>query len=145
MGVLDGSILTPEGLVKISDITVTPFGWSLGVAGGLIGFLPYLLSLVLLKRTFRNYQKGFIFSYENAQRYKFIGGLFIFGAVFLTPLSDMLTILSATLSNLPGHRHIVVSFGTPNAMNIVIGFIILVVSWVMAESSRLQDDQALTI
>lgn len=144
-GVLRNDVLTPEGMVNLTSLAFTPLSWSIGYIAGIIGFLPYFVGLIVLKSLFQSYKEGSIFSLENAQKYKYIGWLFMLNALLITPVSDLLMILSATLSNPPGHRYITVSFGTPQIVEILCSFLIVVISWVMVESYNLKEDQTLTI
>ena len=145
IGMLRNDVLTPEGMVSLSSLTLTPLSWSIGYMAAIVGFMPLFLGLFVLKRLFQNYKRGSIFLLENAQKYKYIGGLFILNALLIKPLSDMMMVLSATLSNPPGHRYITVDFGTPNVEDIICGLLVIVISWIMAESYKLKEDQTLTI
>ncbi len=139
------NVETPEGMVDLTTQTFTPLSWAIGYGAGILGFIPLLLGLLALKRLFKNYKKNSIFSYENAKEYRLLGWLFFFNAVFFKPLSNTMLVLSATLSNPPGHRYISLNFGTPNLEDLLCAFIILVISWVMAEGYKLKEDQSLTI
>lgn len=144
-GFFTNDIVTPEGPVKLLSLVFTPLSWSIGYTAEIIGFMPLFLTLLLLKRIFQNYRRGIIFSLENAKNYKYIGWLFFLSALVIGPLSNMMMVLSATLSNPPGHRYITVYFGTPNVEDIICGLLVIVISWIMAESYKLKEDQTLTI
>lgn len=144
-GLFTNEIQTPEGLVHLSSLNFTPLSWGIGYAAGIIGFIPLFLGLIILKRLFQNYTFGSIFSLENVKKYQYLGWLFFLNALFITPLSDMLMVLSATLSNPPGHRYLSITFGTPNLEDILYGLLIIVISWVMAEGYKIKEEQNLTI
>ena len=144
-GIVGKSVQTPEGYVNLSTVQWTPFSKTLGFSADILGLLPFVLSLFGLKSIFRNYQKGEIFSTANARHYKYLGWIFFFDALLIKSLSDMFTVLAVTLTNPPGHRYISLSFGTPNMKALFCGILVIVMSWVMLEASRLHDDQKFTI
>ncbi len=144
-GFISKPIETPEGIINLAHLKLTPLSWSIGIFGDFVILVPILLGLLVLKHLFQNYRDGNIFSLENAQKYKYLGWLFFLNGLFIIPISNMLMILTATLSNPPGHRYISLSFGTPNLEVLFFGMLVIVISWIMAEGYKLQEDQSLTI
>lgn len=143
-------IQTPEGFVNLSQIKWTLTSKTIGFSASALGLLPIFLSLFSLKSIFQNYQKGKIFTITNAQHYRRLGIFFFLDALLATSIADMLMVLAATLSNPPGHRYISISFGTPNIEALfcgilVCGILVIVISWVMLEASKLHEEQQLTI
>jgi hypothetical protein len=94
---------------------------------------------------FKNYQKGEIFTLKNAILYRRLGFLCLLDGALTSWLSDTLLGLALTLTNTPGQGYLSVSFGTQNIPPIFYGAIVILVSWVMIEASKLQDDQKFTI
>jgi len=144
-GIVGKSIETPEGYVNLSIVQWTSFSKTLGFCADILGLLPFVLSLFGLKSIFRNYQKGEIFSTANARHYKYLGWIFFLDALLIKSLSNTLMVLAVTLSNLPGHRYINIQFGSPNMKALFCGMIVIVISKVMLEASKLHDDQKFTI
>ncbi|OJW53390.1 MAG: hypothetical protein BGO67_01420 [Alphaproteobacteria bacterium 41-28] len=144
-GFISTPIQTPEGLINLAHLKLTPLSWSIGIFGAFVSIVPLFLGLLVLKHLFQNYRDGNIFSLENAQKYKYLGWLFLLDGLLAKPICDMLLILSATLSNPTGHRYISINFGTPNLEVLFSGVLVIVISWVMAEGYKLQEDQSLTI
>lgn len=138
-------VLTPEGFISLSEIKWTLTSKIIGFVACTLGALPIFLSLFSLKSIFQNYQKGKIFTITNAQHYRRLGVLFFLDALLATPIGDTLMILAATLSNPPGHRYISISFGPPNVEALFCGILVMVISWVMLEASKLHEEQQLTI
>lgn len=138
-------IQTPEGTVDLASIHWTPFSLLTALTSEILGILSFILSFYFLRCIFQNYKKGEIFSQVNATYYKYLGCFFFLHALIFKPISGMLMILAVTLSNAPGHRYISISFGSPNLGALFCGAVIIVISWVMLEASKLQDEQALTI
>jgi hypothetical protein len=144
-GLLERMIQTPEGYINLSSVHWTLLSKILGFSSDILGLLPFILSLFVLKSIFRNYQQGEIFSTINALHYKKLGWLFFLDALIITSLSNTLMVLAVTLTNLPGHRYINIQFGTPNLKSLFFGILLIVISWVMLEASKLQDEQKFTI
>ncbi|MBI2707292.1 MAG: DUF2975 domain-containing protein [Proteobacteria bacterium] len=138
-------VRTPEGVVNLSMIKWNPLTKFIGFMASFVGLLPILLGLFVLKAVFRKYQKGEIFNAYNARYYKYLGWLFFLNALIARPLSDMLEVLAVTLSNPPGHRYITLGFGTPNVEGLLCGLVIIVISWVMVEGYKLQEEQEFVI
>jgi hypothetical protein len=144
-GVFFAAVQTPEGLVNLATVNWTPFTKCIGFISSLVGMLPILLGLLILKRVFRNYQKGEIFNTDNAQRYKYLGYLFFLAGLLTQPLSSMLQTLAITLIYPSGHHWIQIGFGTPTFESIFCGVLVLVISWVMVEGYKLQEEQKLIV
>lgn len=144
-GVLQKPIQTPEGSINLSTIHWTILSKSIGLIGHILGILPLFLSLFVLKSIFQNYKRGEIFSTVNAVYYRYLGWLFFLDALLAKPVSDSLMVLAATLSNKPGHRYLTLSFGTPNMEALFCGVLVIVISWVMLEASKLHYEQKFTI
>jgi hypothetical protein len=144
-GLLEKTIQTPEGYINLSTVPWTIFSKILGFSADILGLLPFVLSLFLLKSIFKNYQKGEIFSVVNAINYKKLGWLFLADALIIKSLSNTLIVLAITLTNPPGHQYISVQFGTPNLEALFVGALLVIISWVMLEASKLHDEQKFTI
>ena len=140
-----GPVQTPEGWVYLNQVKWTALSSGIGLAGSLFSVIPVLWGLIVLKSIFRNYKQGAIFTTVNARHYRTLGWLFFMDALLIEPVSSMIEVLSITLSNPPGQRYISLNFGTPGLENLFYGLLILVISWVMLEASKLQEDQQLTI
>lgn len=131
--------------MNLSDIVWTTPLKLLGFASQIIGILPFLISLIVLKSIFKNYQQGDIFTSNNAQNFKKLGWLAFIDAFFIKSLSSSLLILAATLTNPPGHRYLTAGFGIPNLTALFLGALLIIISWVMLEASKLQSEQKLII
>lgn len=145
LGILNEVVPSPEGHMKLTDIHWTFLTKTLGFTSQMVGFLPYLLGLASLTIIFQNYKRGEIFSVQNAMKFRFLGLLFFVNGFITQPLSILLMTLAVTLSNPPGHRYISLTFGTLNLESLFCGAIVLVISWVMLEASKLYSEQKFTI
>lgn len=136
---------TPKGYVNLNSIIWSNASKSLACSADLISILPFLISLILLKTIFQRYKTDEIFSINNATSYKRLGITFLLNGLVATPISNALMILAVTLSNPKGQRYLSIAFGTPNFMHIFYGIIIIVVSKVMLEASKMYKEQEFTI
>lgn len=144
-GFLQSPVSTPEGYINLSTVHWTILAKIVGLIGQSLSLLPLFLSLFILKSIFQNYQKGEIFNTLNARHYRYLGCLFFLDALLAQPLSNLLMVLAVTLANPPGHRYITLSFGAPNIEVLFCGMLVIVISWIMLEASKLHDEQTFTI
>ncbi len=144
-GMFFNLITSPQGYINLADVKFTFLTRILGFIGCVIDELPTILSIVIFKLLFQNYKKGNIFSLENAKKYNQIGWLCFVNGLITAPLAGMFMVAAATLSNPPGQRYISVSFGTVNLESLFYGILIIVISWVMVEGYKLQEDSQYTI
>lgn len=145
LGLLHNKISTPTGCTNLSSMDWNLLSMITGFTSHLLGQLPFILSLFILKSIFRSYQTGEIFTTSNAILYKYLGYLFFLDALIAKPISELLMVLTVTMSNPPGHRYISISFGIPNLEALFCGMLVIVISWVMVEASKLADIEKLTI
>jgi len=138
-------VSTPEEVINLSTVKWSLPTKAVGLLASLVEVFPFLMGLFILKLIFRNYSNGQIFTLSNARYYRYLGYLFFLEALIVTPLSETLMVLAATLNNGVGHRYFQVQIGTPALKSLFCGVLILVISWIMVEACKLQDDQQLTI
>lgn len=135
----------PEGNILLSDVAWTPFTQLLGFISNMIGLLPILISLFALIRIFQQYQSGEIFNMMSARYYRLIGWMFILDGLITQSLGDSLMTIAVTLNATPGHRYITFGFGSPNLEALFCGAVVIVVSWVMLEASKLHEEHKYTV
>ncbi len=134
----------------ISSLPVVPTR-DLPVVSLSLAFLASLLpvsvavyGLSTLRSLFKLYENGIMFSADNVRYFRRLGYVCIAwvvaNAVFTTLVSAIIT-----FGNPPGERAIVAQFGTSDMANLIISAIVLLISWVMDEGRKLEDEQARTI
>lgn len=138
-------IQTPVGYVRLETVSWTPLSKCLGFCADLIGIAPFFISLFFLKNLFLHYRAGEIFTHKNALLYRKLGIVYLMDALWIHSCSKALLIWAITMTNPPGHRYLSIAFGTPNLASLFYGTLVIVVSWVMAEASKLQEEQQFTI
>jgi hypothetical protein len=108
----------------------------------LCGIIMYALKVLI--HLFKNYERNEIFSLDNTLSYQKLGYcLFYWVAASVVYGALMSVILS--FNNPPGERVLAVGFEGMDVLNIVLGFIILIISWVMKEGYLLSDENSHTI
>ena len=131
----------------IGYFTMLPLTMTTRIVAAFTGLLMssiLMYALMVLIRLFRNYERGEIFSLENAMSYQKLGySLFywVLGSVIYGSL--MSVILS--FNNPPGERIFEISFVGMDFLTLILGIIILIISWVMKEGYILADEHSQTI
>jgi len=144
----DPIMTTPEGnlhLVYILDHSFSLTEKWIGFIGTLIGLSPILLALIVLIPIFRNYGVNNIFSLNNAKRYQQLGYIFLYDSLLAKPICQALLTIAATLSNPPGQKQIMITFGMINVESLFCGAIIVIVARVMYLGHNLQEEQKFVI
>ena len=103
-----------------------------------------MYALTQLIKLFRNYENNNIFTFENATIYQklgysifyWVGGSVLYGAIMTVVIS---------FNNPPGHRMLAIGFEGIDFITLIMGLIVLIISWVMKEACILADEQNLTI
>lgn len=145
MFLLSPSFSTPEGYVKTADVVWTPLTQFVGLSADLLSLTPILISIFALICIFKHYKQGEIFNMINARYYRLIGWMFIFDAIIAKPLYQILMTFAVTFNNAPGHRYIAAGFGNTNIEALFCGGVVIIISWVMLEASKLHDEQKYTV
>ncbi len=136
---------TPEGTLPLHSIPWTPLSKIIYVSGLFVEELPLYGALFILKALCRRYQQGEIFSLNNALAYQYLSYLFLVSSLITQPFGNLLRILGATLTNPPGHRYLTLSFGSLNLSALIGALLLMLLSWIMVEASRLKEEEQLTI
>jgi hypothetical protein len=121
---------------------------------GLTRFLAFLVDMISggvimyglrkLEGLFGLYENGIIFTEQNVKYFRSLGRVLIVWVVSDVVRNSLLSIV-LTLDNPPGHRVITVGFGSADFTAIFVGIVVLIISWVMDEGRKIQEDQALII
>lgn len=121
------------------------------VAIRLFAFLVMMASLSVLMitfwslaRIFQFYTEGRIFSLNTIHCYRRLGWLFILAAPVRVFTQAALSVVM-TWNNPVGQKSLMVSIGSGEIFSILTGGVILVITYVMREARRLEEEQSLTI
>ncbi|GHA52911.1 DUF2975 domain-containing protein [Photobacterium aphoticum] len=131
----------------IAEYTQQPLSVTTRVLAALASLLLcsiIMYALTVLIRLFHNYENNNIFTLENAQSYKKLGMTIFYwvggSVVYSTVISVILS-----FNNPPGERLIVLGFNGIDAATVLLGGILLIISWVMLEGYKLADEQRHTV
>ena len=100
--------------------------------------LEYLIKL------FGLYSRGKIFTADNVRCIRRIGiVILIYNLLF--PLYEMLMTFILTMNNPVGERLVRLGFGGTDIAQIVIAIMIILISWIMDEGRKMEEEQAYTV
>jgi hypothetical protein len=121
---------------------------------GLTRFLAFVVDLIpmgviiyglgKLEGLFGLYEKGRIFTAQNVAYFRSLGRTLIVWVGFDVVRNSLLSMV-LTLDNPPGQRVITVGLGSADFTAIFVGIVVLIISWVMDEGRKIQEDQALIV
>lgn len=136
-----------QATFNISSYTLLP----LSITTRALSFIASLLfsgitmyALMILIRLFKNYERGDIFSLDNASYFQKLGYTlfyFVIGSI----IYDTLMSVILSFNNPPGQRMLTISFVGINFLSLIFAFIILIISWVMKEAHIIADENKNTI
>lgn len=113
----------------------------LGFLVSLAGAAVVLYGVSRLRRLFALYGDGQVFTHESARCIRgFALAIIVYAAV--APIIGGLLSVVLTMGNPPGERVLAISMSSNELALLFLGACLLVISWVMIESSRLADDNA---
>lgn len=132
--------------VPLHLIHLTAFTTLLAFGISLLPLGVAMFALHQLITVFKNYEKGQIFCLENAKCYRKLGFSF-FAWVISGLITQPLLSLALTLANPPGEhlRMITLSFNGGDFATLLVGGIVIIISWVMMEGHKLAEEQAHTV
>lgn len=140
MGILMRVI--PESIQVLHPLNV-----STKIFGFLITMIPTLVFefiLYFLIKLFRLYERGEIFTSNNVRYIKYTGYALLIGQL-LNPVYQALLTAILTLQNPPGQRIMSISISGTDVGIILVALLIILISWIMAEGCRLQEEQEYTV
>lgn len=143
--------LTSFGVIQVShnidSYTQLPLTLTTRILATIVSlFLCSIImyALKVLINLFRSYERNEIFSLDNVMSYQKLGySLFYWVGASVVYGALMSVILS--FNNAPGDRMLAIGFVGVDFLTLVLGFIILIISWVMKEGYFLADENSHTI
>jgi hypothetical protein len=138
---MPGFNFLPDG-TNLNDILV-----STKFYGFLVSCLPIGLDMAILYsliRLFKLYERGEVFSLNNAKCIRLTGWLLL-ARVIVDPFYQVLITLVASWHNPPGHRYIAISTNSVSFILLLTALSVLLISWVMVEAAKLKETQDYTV
>ena len=123
-----GLSLSPGHLIAAAAITAVPVG-------------VLLFGLWQVRALFLKFADGQVFTLASARLLRNFAGSVLAQAI-LGPLSSTALMLAFTLSNPPGNRQLVITLSSHDYLALIVGGVLLAVSWVMVEATRIADENA---
>ena len=117
------------------------------VVGAIVSCIPlafFMVKTLFLVKLFNLYQKGIIFSFENVRNIRRVGWTMLLWEI-VKPFYQVLLTFVISSNNPPGHRFVAISLNNVDISTTIIAVIIIVVSWIMREGVRLEQQQRLTV
>ncbi len=138
----------PSAFNNELPVAVTaPLASSTLIFAFLVSLIPtsiIIFGLINLRTLFTLYEKGIVFTQKNVQCFRNIGIALI--ALILANLAHgALLSVVLTLNNPVGERTISLTFGSEDLSALIMGAMIILVSWVMNEAASLEHEQAHTV
>ncbi|WP_108648936.1 DUF2975 domain-containing protein [Dongshaea marina] len=133
--------------IDFSDVMLAPLTLGIRVLAFVVCLIPVAIIMFALHQLislFRSYERGEVFSLTNANRYQKLGYsmfVWVIGGI----VSSTLLTLVVSLNNPPGHRLLTLSLTGTDLINIVYGFLVLIIAHVMQRAHRINDENNLTI
>lgn len=115
--------------------------------GFFINCIPLSINMFMmysLIQLFKLYEAGEIFTQNNIRYIRNVAYALLMGQL-IEPIYDGLTGMVLTWNNPHGHRLAAVGFDQSNIWILLIAGFMLLISWIMAEGYRLQQEHALTV
>lgn len=125
-------------------LELTPTVRWLGFAATLLPLTPVIAGLLSLWRLFRLYGSGTMFGAANVAALKGFGLSCVFFGVAET-LFHPLVSLSLTAFNPAGQHVITVGVDSDTVVVLLVGCVFLVITWVMDEARKIDEELALTV
>jgi hypothetical protein len=121
--------------------TLTLTARLLAAAIGLLQASIAVFAVWRLRQLFALYAEGAIFTAENTRCLRhFAAAVCVFAVA--KPITGALLSVALTMNNPPGHRQLAISFGSAELTTLFIGFVFLVIAWIMDEARSLAEEQA---
>ncbi len=140
-------ILTDDLAIDEAHSPDFPLPWSTRLLGLGVAMIPTgigMLSLWWLFRLFSCFSAGEIFTRNTVKYIRRTGWTVLIGAG-ITPIYEALMTIVLTIHNPPGERLVAITFDSANFEEIVIGGVVIVVSWIMDEGRKLRETEELTV
>ena len=138
-------LYTPQGLPEkaiLHTLSANEKIW-----GFLISAIPMLVEMFVLYfliNLFKLYEHGEIFSLHHVKYIRNIGYALLIGQL-IEPFYQFAMGFVLTIHNPPHHHFAAITLGQTNIGILLAAFLMILISWIMAEGCKLREEQQLTI
>jgi len=137
--------------LSLREIAPIPMGKALSFQekgiGLVVSVLPLMLeisAILTLTKLFHLYEKGLIFTADNVQCFRKLGKILILWFIAY-PLYTAILSVALTFRNPPGERMLSISLDSADITALIVGIMLMVISWVMDEARMLEEEVTHTI
>ncbi len=113
-------------------------------AASFIPICVQMVGIVVLMRLFKLYEQMLFFSDANVACFRKLGKVLLAQAIAGVLYVPLLS-LAITMDNPPGQRRLAVGFDSLDVTALVVGIMVIVISWVMEEGRKIQDEHLYTV
>jgi hypothetical protein len=110
----------------------------------LIPLSAIIYGLQKLRALFRLYENRMIFTEQNVDCFRSLGRALLVWVVCHVVRTSLLSVI-LTIDNPPGQRILALMFDSGDFAGVFVGLVVLIISWVMDEGRKIQEDQALIV
>lgn len=129
----------------LNSQSIPPLNQWLGYFVNLLPLLVQLFAIWWLRKLFKNYAKGEVFTIENVHCYRMLS----FGLLawfFILPVHELLFSLALMAGQgMMVAESIMFGFGSANFLALLVGFALLIISYVMEAAHSLEQESRMTI
>lgn len=139
--------LSPVSQNLLTTPVLSPLNPLTKLLGFLVSCIPVGIDMLIfyfLIQLFKLYERGEIFTRNNVKYIRNIGYAML-GSQLIQPIYQALMTFILTMNNPKGHRLISIGFGTTDIMLLLTALIIILISWIMTEGYKLNDEQKYTV
>jgi len=123
---------------------LSPLERGLGFIASLIPLAIEIAAILTLKKLFHLYEKGEIFTAHNVRCFRKLGKILILWFI-ASPIYTAIISVALTFQNPPGERLLAVSLDSADMTALIVGIMLMVISWVMDEARLLEEEVTHTI
>lgn len=116
----------------------------MGFAASMVPVIIEMFVLYFLIKLFQSYEQGEYFSLNNVRYIRNVGYALLLDQ-FVNPFYQFVMGVVLTWNNPPGHRIAAITLNQTNLGMVITAFLVLVISWIMAEGYKMREEQQLTI
>ncbi|WP_315703928.1 MULTISPECIES: DUF2975 domain-containing protein [unclassified Bradyrhizobium] len=124
-----------------ANLQITP---ARAIAGAAVMAVPIgvmLYGMWQVRALFLDFAQGSVFTPATARRLRDFAAAVLLQAA-LGPLSSTALLIAFTISNPPGSRQLGIALSINDYIALIVGGVLLAVAWVMAEATRIADENA---
>ncbi len=139
----------PDGFIELpvavaANQTLSYSSLALAFCVSLIPVSVAMFGMVTLTKLFKLYENAIVFAAENVKYVRRLGYILIYWVIASAIFTTLISIV-ISFANPPGQRMMVAEFQISDLSTLLIGAIVILISWIMEEGRKLEEETAHTI